>query len=643
MTNSCYVESELVTGYLEFNTPPTIRDTLLGDPKFREGYEISACIKITFDEFGVSFERSKLFSAIRIIVVDGSEIEVRDTEDRIWQLRNESKKNQLSLSNSCGKRIILHSYFSVLSPDRTIRLNLLREIASDVNLPTKAREDWRKIISIRFLRDDELTNFVDDICDTPVIFAQSLKLKIASEEISVPSLIPPSRRYFERLIGSYDESSCISNYAVGTSREFFKQLYTWRPFDGFLHSLLLSSHSALTVEMNVEYLDSEDLVCAFNFLENSGDRISQLGAIEIGLRILAEKSELEAPIIRLIRQLQSERVDNPLNGFRLISDLFVLVDGELSRLRLFSTEPPFYRRLAALTQAALITREILAMDLDVDGFCKWAHKNRNEWFYFQNYADIRKEPRWHPEFAQTVRTRAECISRLMTTAKRHEENIKNNELARLVFNDANWELDIHSELLGRYLPGPLDTAENSPIMLPPELLEVVEAQLNNEIITPYSFTALLIFARVFKITPYLLEQTVNSLKNNSHRIGNIENKQQLTTILCGLAALSSMTRSQSLADELRIVVRRYLCNGEFSLTIMESFFICLDAAASREELNEWLEFVGDWLTELAFSDIDRNESELLNFHLRCLMDVVPELWTTCGRAEAALSAYTAAS
>ena len=40
-------------------------------------------------------------------------------------------------------------------------------------------------------------------------------------------------------------------------------------------------------------LDSEDLVRAFDFLDKHGDRISQLGAIDVGLRVLPERPEIE--------------------------------------------------------------------------------------------------------------------------------------------------------------------------------------------------------------------------------------------------------------------------------------------------------------------------------------------------------------
>jgi len=94
-----------------------------------------------------------------------------------------------------------------------------------------------------------------------------------------------------------------------------------------------------------------------------------------------------------------------------------------------------------------------------------------------------------------------------------------------------------------------------------------------------------------------------------------------------------------LADELRILVRIYRRDLQYALSNEEIIKICLLAASSRKDLIEWRDFVGEWLTELAFSDLEGNDGEVLHSYLQCLCRVVPELWVSCGRADAALMAY----
>ena len=61
----------------------------------------------------------------------------------------------------------------------------------------------------------------------------------------------------------------------------------------------------------------------------------------------------------------------------------------------------------------------------------------------------------------------------------------------------------------------------------------------------------------------------------------------------------------------------------------------------HSELNEWTEFVGEWLTESAFGDLKDAEAQIFHSWLAYLCHVVPELWVSCGRADAALLAFNA--
>ncbi len=109
-----------------------------------------------------------------------------------------------------------------------------------------------------------------------------------------------------------DGSVSIGDYAAGSGKTLFHELSAWRPYDGFLFSLLLSSHSSLTLEINVDLLSSKDLVRAYEFLEEHGDRISQLGAIEVGLRVLSDRPEIEAVHMRLVEKIRDDDIEGPL-------------------------------------------------------------------------------------------------------------------------------------------------------------------------------------------------------------------------------------------------------------------------------------------------------------------------------------------
>ncbi len=325
-------------------------------------------------------------------------------------------------------------------------------------------------------------------------------------------------------------------------------------------------------------------------------------------------------------------------GFKLLSALFCLVDGQLSKTRLLSAEPPFYRRLAALSQAALIHRQLVSSPVDLEQFIEWAFSNR-EGVYLQSLADMRLEPRWDPNFVMASHIRADFIGHIIIAAKKYEQNIMGSQIYDLVLTNKDKSLQSFSNFLETWLPGPLEGTENTQNTLPSKVSEVIETQLSAKEVGPSSFIALVNFALMHPVGSDHAELAVKALKRADYHLCNIEDKLQLLSILDGLAKVAAVSRNSALADELQILVRRYRHDAEYPLYIQEVIRICLVAAASRSDLSEWTKFVGDWLTDLAFGDLKDEEAQDIHLCLNSLCQAVPELWVSCGRADAALSAF----
>jgi hypothetical protein len=254
---------------------------------------------------------------------------------------------------------------------------------------------------------------------------------------------------------------------------------------------------------------------------------------------------------------------------------------------------------------------------------------------------MRLEPRWNPDLAASSQIKADFFGRIMIAASNCEKNIKGNELYDLILGDKPNSLYRLSDSARPYFCGPLEGAENSPNSLPTDFSKAIKAQLSTDEVGPSSFIALVNSAMIFPLGLEQAELAAEALKLGSHRLANIESRSQLMAVLIGLATVAAVARGQALADELRILVRRYRRDTEYALSIKEAIQICLVASASRAELNEWRECVGSWVVELAFDNFEDKEGKDFYSHLQCLCHVVPELWVSCGRADAALRAYCA--
>lgn len=619
--------------------PPMIRKSLIEQKEFCEEFQLQNNAILVFGNSEVTIPSASFFNAVRLLFADSSlEIKLndRDEEECVMCLKIEGERLPV-LSLSKGKKQLFLPGFAVLSTEKSVRLRLLDEVASDVNLPDDANERWRCILTKRPLEDDEVNEFFSDLRETPTSLSRVILSQIEQGRGSFPSLVPSSRRYYERLVGVYDGSNSIGSYASGDVQKLFSDNPEKCLNDSFIPSLLLSSHVALANNVKFEHLEDGVLVSIFEFLEKRGDRLSQLGAIEAGFRALSSNRVIEPLLMRIIKQMLDDESEGPASGFKLLSVLFVLVDGQLAQLRLLAAEPPFYRRLASLAQAALISSQLLSAGVEIDKFIEQIEGVSVMEFYFQSLVDMRLETRWVPELVSASQIKAYFLRRIMNAARTHEKNIKSMELRTLIFGKEPGNPFLPFENPSYWPPGPLEAGESAPEP-PSELLEIIEAQLAAGTAESSSFVPLVNSALVYHIQQTKAEHVANILRKAGDQLENIKAEKELFALLNGLATVAASTRSRRLADELRVLIRRYRHSTQ-RIAAQEALRICLVVAASQRELDDWRRFVGEWFTELAFGHLEDGEGEELLSSLRCLCHLAPGLWLTCGRADAALKAY----
>lgn len=207
------------------------------------------------------------------------------------------------------------------------------------------------------------------------------------------------------------------------------------------------------------------------------------------------------------------------------------------------------------------------------------------------------------------------------------------------FGSSSESLQSCSQFPRPYFSGPLEGSENYGHDLFEDLSDAIKAQLGDGQVGATSFTALANSALIFRIDSEHVESAANTLKSCNYHLQNIKERSELVSTLKGLAHTAAVTRSCLLADELKIMVRRYREDSEHPLSIQDAMNILLVSAASRKSLPDWCVFVGEGFTEMAFGDLKSGDGTILYSYLCCLLQIVPELWATCGKADAALIAY----
>lgn len=636
MASDPYERSTLMLTLLQLY-PPSICESLISDAAFRKGYGLRAEAQVSLGDSEVAFQRSRLFNGVREVLSGGNaRTMLKDMTGGEWCLEIDEENNKRRIALLQGDRRFLFPYLYSLSSILEERLCGFERDADEANLKEPSLAEWREKLASGPLEDEEVDSLQKDLNDTPIRVTDIIISQIEEGESTLSLLVPTSARYFYRLIGELQDSTNVSHYSQQGANEHIQQLLAWRPYEGFLFSLLLASHPLFPSRVQIDHLKEDDLLRAYEWLAKSGDRISQIGAAEIWLSNPRTLPKAEIFVRDIIHQLQN---DNEEIGGRLslLSALIVLVEGELARTKILADKPPFYRRLASIAQASLIERCIVASKIDTSDFSKWAMHAKGLLFYLQSMADIRQEPRWDPEYISPHQLKLELIGRIFNATQNSNLATKESFLRDLLADKDAEDVSTLRPPLFAFLPGPLEGGVESQNVPPPEVLRMIEEQLRSEVLEPTSFAALVNSALFFRLDSYQAQLAARALRSVKHQIKRGDNKELIFPVLRGLATVAAVTRSVELAEELRILTRRCRHESGRSLSAEEAMWIGIIAAAAYSDLTRWCEFLGEWMTELAFQLLERGDMRKLHSHVKQLLHLVPELWLTLGRAEAALS------
>lgn len=616
--------------------PSSLRETLVRDGRMKKNYDIQLDTVFRLGDSDFEAQVTEMVRGVSEALDGDPEAVVRDLAGNDWSIEWQSDDDHPTLVFAQGERhLAMHAWLTV-SPSRETRLLCLEALAADAGLSQEARVAWRRVLEERSLSGEEVPDFLGDLLDTVHVQEQLVAHGVRTRGLEPRLAAPGSRRYFERLVGSRGESASIQLHALAGARERLAELATWRPIGGFLQSLYMGLHPDLTGQIQVEGMSSEELVEAFEFILSSGDRVSQLGAIEVGLRVSAARPEVSSAVEKLVRLIRSDDTTGTGSSFRTYSLLYMLVFCELSRQQQLAGEPPFYRRLAASAQAGLIQRRMTAegVTLKESAFDSVAGE-----YLVQSLVDLRLEPRRHPTLAFAEQLQAHFLRRVLRAAERYENALEEDLIGEFRHLLGPEGLRQAGEEFVLYTPGLLEEDEEERA-LPAEFSQAIEAQLQtDDPVEPADFNALRTCMTSFRICKEQTALVSAALERSKNRLANVRSRSELLATLAGLASAAAIARSEALSDALRVVVRRYRHDAEFSITLLEAMQILMVAAASRSQLEDWVDFVGDCLTEFAFGEIAEGDGQILHGYVRRFCELVPELWTTCGRADAALTAY----
>jgi hypothetical protein len=621
--------------------PQSIRNSALEDRAFREELGLSVDAVIRLDQSGLQFDRSKLFIAIRSLFSDGAEVvEVESKDNVVWKLRLKSYGESITLFKEDAEMAIPN--FVCLDPDSQRRLAWFDREAQKYGLTDTRSRNWREILKVRAVDNEEVDQLLSEIRLTPLYVAGAIANHLRGETLSIFSLVPSEIQYYDRLVGDPGDATDLKSFVEIRAKGSFDS-WLKRPLEGLKRALLLSSQPLFPAAVPIGEISREELLTVYKWMELNGDRISQLGALEAGLAHLDSFPELEPILVKLAEAFVNDATDDPEGRLILLCSLVVLVEGEFARTGIARNRPTYWRRLAAIAHASVIEREMVAAGIPPSVIRNWAFPSRGQLYYLQNFIDLRTEPRWLPDFILPKQLKAEFVGRIYTASLLNAAKLQTGQLKSYLSDDGSAPVKSLVQFPFAYLAGPLEGGIESVVEMPADLAEELKQGLEAEDLTGQAFIGLVNSPLIFKLGPQLAQLAAQALRRAKYQLRKMKTENDAFSLLSGLATVAAVTRSSELADEVRILTRVLRRRPGVEIAPEDALRIALVAAASHADKAHWCKFVGDWLIELAYEDMSHDKAVNLHQIVGILSLLEPNLWERCARAEAALSAYVQSS
>ena len=637
MSQEAYIRSSLALTMTDL-FPPSVQQAIMVDEAFLANLNLTSVGTFTFNRSGPSFDRSALMAAIRATSTTRKG-ELSDEAGNVWEVvvERDHGQPQLSLKGPTGTMVVTHLGAALESCED--RIAVLEAEAKRVNLPAECREKWAAIMSGRSLTADEVNAFTLDINATPTGVRAAIASTLQDENMPFDVLVPRSLVYFERLIGQSGEQTTISQYADEVLKGHMEQLLGWDPEEGMKQCLLLCGHPRIVEVLAQANWRFETYPAVVDWSALAGDAIARGAITELSILWADSIGEVTAGLTAVVDALMDDQ-DN--EQFEIISALFIMVYGQLAHTKILSGTPLFWRRLAALSHAALIARCLNPTKGHLAEIAASFKKVRSHLFGLQLYADLRSGPRWQAQMVMADQLKNEFIGRLINRSADRTDETRALALEERIQGDGTASLKSTVDLFLVMLPGPTEGEISVVHEMPEEVREIVTTSLQDEKPTDRSFTPFINTTFVFGHPPGIVELAVTALQRANCHIDIAISGFNIGAILAGLASAAAVSRSTMLADAVLMAIRYHRLLAPEGLDLNEAVCAGLIACASRSELLEWSVAVGDLMSEFAFQNLSNDEAAGLHAFLTDFCDLVPELWSSCGPALAAFEALMTA-
>jgi len=391
---------------------------------------------------GITVHQDRLLAAFRNVLAGKRVTSIADGNGKRLTVKISVAENGTA-QIVVNKKGFSFAHAGLLSPDRDTRRAFLDRYLKERSLANAYVDELRSLVSRQAMTDDDFVTAVSILSGSPESFVQTIKAKVTTRDLSNADLLPEDERHWDNLAARWRNSDSLEEFIRAEWEEQRVRTFHENPVSAFLSGSLSWCAPGL---VPIELMQALPTSVTLNLVERAAslpDHFAVTSAFEVCADRLATDSRFEAAGTKLLDQLFGDM--NQLHErCTFFSAIFTLTLARLAQHQKLRRKPPFWRRITAAANAALVTRACGSDN--AEKLFEWVVNHSGKAFLFSTLLEEVAEPRWKPEWASGNHLVADAFGRVDGALKKLPEATRPVTWTARIEKAREWIAEKHLQL-----------------------------------------------------------------------------------------------------------------------------------------------------------------------------------------------------
>lgn len=286
-----------------------------------------------------------------------------------------------------------------MSSDLERRLSVLKRALAHHSLAIAERTGLENLLRRPDYSDRDFMAAVKLLATSPESFATALRDKVSRGAFALPDLLPASVEYWSNLSAPYRDSTTLQDFIASELADEQTVAVRENPVRAFLTmSLSFGSPSLIPREL-IKDVPGDVMLSAVERVERVDDPFALCGALDICADRAPADTRFAPAGARILQKLfgDMKRLEMACDIFGAI---FVIATAHLAEHETLRHRPVYWRRIAAVSHAALVLRTLGIGNNESDPLLPWAYRWKGQTYYLSVFNEFFDQCRWRPDWIE---------------------------------------------------------------------------------------------------------------------------------------------------------------------------------------------------------------------------------------------------